>query len=91
MENLTYDHVKDGLELYNKAIGRINAYEYEKTAAVQEPLKRTLSVSGKSEKEEDDMSDLDEAAVKAKGGWKPLSVLEVSFEIIPHVLIHHSS
>ena len=92
MENLTYDHVKDGLELYNKAIGRINAHEYEKTAAVQESLKRKSSVSGTAQKEEDvDMSDLDETALKAKDGWKSLSVLEVSFEFTQKVFIHHMS
>ena len=90
MENLTYDHVKDGLELHNKAIGRIDAHEYEKTAAIQESLKRKLSVSGSAEEEEGvDTSDLDEMALNAKDGWKSHSVLEVSFEFMQQVLIHH--
>ena len=37
------------------------------------------------------MSDLDEVAVKAKDGWKSLSVIEVSLEFMQQVLIHHSS
>ena len=48
-------------------------------------------MSGSAKKEEDvDMSDLDEMALKAKDGWKSLSVLEVSFEFMQQVLIHHS-
>ncbi len=71
MENSTYDHVNNGLELYNKAIGQNNAHEYEKTVAVQESWKRKQSVSGTPKKEEDvDLSDLDKTALKAKDGWK---------------------
>lgn len=46
---------------------------------VQESLNRKMSVSGTAEKEEDvDMSDFDEASLKAKDGWKSLKVIEVS-------------
>ena len=81
LDGLTYDHVKDGLEVYNRALGRVKAHEYKKDSAAKETLKRK-TVSGEYEINEDevDMTDLDMAAHEARedGGWMSQSVLEVS-------------
>ena len=38
LDNLTHEHVKDGLELYNQALGRINAHDFEKTEVAKAAL-----------------------------------------------------
>eukprot|EP00956_Cyclotella_meneghiniana_P044676 scaffold330133_cov139-Cyclotella_meneghiniana.AAC.1 len=53
LDGLTYDHVKDGLEVYNRALGRVKAHEYKKDLAAKETLKRK-TVSGEYEINEDE-------------------------------------
>ena len=81
LDALTYDHVKDGLELYNRAIGRVNAHDYEKTHAAEESLKRKANPTDDAITEEEvDMTDLEQAAhdERDNGGWMSQGVLDVS-------------
>ena len=78
LDDLKEEVVKDGLELYNKALGRINAHDYEKTAVARAALKKKSSGSTKLREEDVDMTDLDEAAVSTKQGWMSQEVIEVS-------------
>jgi len=103
MDGLTHEHVKEGLELYNRALGRINSYEYEKTNAAKESLKRKAITAASVVREEDViMSDFEQAAHEARydGGWMSQAVLDVSFIYtncaipirpdidIPYVILH---
>lgn len=80
LDDLTHDHVKDGFELYNRALGRINAHEFEKTAVAKAVLEKKSAGPKSVLTEADvDMSDLEAAAVlDTKNGWKSQLVLDVS-------------
>ena len=78
--DLSHEHVKDGLELYNRALGRVRAYEYEKTAVAKAALEKKSSSQKSTLTEADvDMSDLEAAALlNTKKGWRSQEVLDVS-------------
>jgi hypothetical protein len=80
LDDLTHYHVKDGFELYNRALGRINAHKFEKTAVAKAVLEKKSAGPKSALTEADiDMSDLEAAAVlDTKNGWKSQLVLDVS-------------
>lgn len=78
LDELTHDHVKDGYELYNQALGRINAHEYEKTAVARAALDKKTTKPTIREADVD-MSDLEAAAaIDTERGWRSNHVIEVS-------------
>ena len=76
LPKFTLEQVKEGLELYRKAVGRVAKHARSNVAVANEVLKKT---AGPPKPEDIDMTDLNEAAARDPSkGWSSMEVLMVS-------------
>ena len=82
MENVSFDHVRKGVQRYKEALQRVIQHKARDMAVTKAALSVEVEEAVELKASDVDMSDLNEAALGDKvKGWHSMDVIEVSYHI----------